>query len=93
MPEPCQTCKGVGSLTCPALLEAEAAFPALVERILADLESYGLGFLRGDVSDFRRVRAETNRSREPYWIRTPNGDGTYRTGIDPVSAELKARFS
>jgi len=74
-------------------LEAESAVPELVERMRADIERYGLGFLRGDVSGFRRVRAETNRTRGPYLIHKPNGDGTYRTEVDPESAELKARFS
>jgi hypothetical protein len=74
-------------------LEAGAAVPDLVERMRADLERYALGFLRGDVSTFHRVRAKTNRTREPYRIHTPNGDGTYRTEVDPDSAELKARFS
>jgi hypothetical protein len=73
-------------------LEAGAAVPDL-ERMRADLESYALEFLQGDLSIFHRVRAETNRSREPYSIRTPNEDGTYRTEADPKSAELKARFS
>ena len=68
-------------------------FQISVERMRADLERYASGFLRGDVSAFHRVRAETNRTREPYRIHTPNGDGTYRTEVDPDSAELKARFS
>jgi hypothetical protein len=75
------------------LLEAGVAVSDLVERMRADLERYASGFLRGDVSAFHRVRAETNRTREPYRIHTPNGDGTYRTEVDPDSAELKARFS
>ena len=75
------------------LLEAGAAVPDLVERMRADLERYALGFLRGEVSTFHRVRANTNRTREPYRIHRPNGDGTYRTEVDPDSAELKARFS
>lgn len=74
-------------------LEAGTVVPDLVERMRADLERYGLEFLRGDLSTFRRVRAETNRSRTPYLIHKPNGDGTYSTEVDPVSAELKARFS
>jgi hypothetical protein len=39
------------------------------------------------------VRAKTNRTRAPYQVHTPNGDGTYSTEVDPDSAELKARFS
>jgi len=74
-------------------LNAAVDVPALVERMRADLERYALGFLRGDLSIFKRVRAEANRTREPYKIRIPNGDGTYRTEVDPDSAELKARFS
>jgi len=73
-------------------LEA-GAVPDLVERMRADLERYASEFLRGDMSTFHRVRAETNRTREPYRIHTPNGDGTYRTEVDPGSADLKARFS
>jgi hypothetical protein len=72
---------------------AEDAVPDLVERMRADLERYAMGFLRGDVSTFHRVRAETNRTREPYRIHTPNGDGRYKTEVDSDSAELKARFS
>jgi hypothetical protein len=74
-------------------LKAAADVPALVERMRADLERYALGFLRGDLSIFKRVRAEANRTREPYKIHIPNGDGTYRTEVDPDSADLKARFS
>jgi hypothetical protein len=74
-------------------LEVEGAVPDLLVRMRADLEAYGLGFLRGDVSAFRRVRAETNRTREPSLIHKPNGDGTYRTEVEPGSAALKARFS
>jgi hypothetical protein len=74
-------------------LKAAADVPALVERMRADLEKYALGFLRGDLSTFVRVRAEANRTRAPYKIHIPNGDGTYRTEVDPDSADLKARFS
>ena len=74
-------------------LEGEESVLELVGRMRMDLESYGLGFLRGDVSTFRRVRAEINRTRAPYTIHKPNGDGTYTTEVEPVSAELKARFS
>jgi len=74
-------------------LEAEATVPGLVERMRADLERHGLWFLQGDVSAFRRVRAEVNRTRAPYMIHEPTGDGTYASEVDPKSAELKARFS
>ncbi len=58
-----------------------------------DLERYALDFLQGDVAVFTAVRARANQARNPYTIHVPNGDGTYRTEIDPVSAALKARFS
>ena len=74
-------------------LEAEAAVLDLVERMRTDLERYGLRFLQGDVSAFRRVRAETNRTRAPYRIHRPIDDGGYASEVDPKSAELKARFS
>jgi|SRR6187399_18058 len=74
-------------------LEGEIAVLDLVGRMRTDLERHGLGFLRGDVSTFRRVRAETNRTRAPYTIHKPNPDGTYAIEVDPASAELKARFS
>lgn len=75
------------------LLDGEATVPELVGRMRADLERYGLEFLRGDVAKFRRVRAETNRAREPYTIHTPNADGTYTSEVDADSAALKTRFS
>jgi hypothetical protein len=74
-------------------LHGEVTVPDLVERMRTDLERHGLQFLRGDVSSFLRVRAETNRARVPYTIHSPNRDGTYTTEVDPTSADLKARFS
>ena len=73
--------------------EAGVAGADVVGRMRADLERHALAFLHGDVSSFRRVRAEMNRGREPYTIHKPNGDGTYRTEVDSESVALKARFS
>ena len=74
-------------------LDSAKEIPAIVERMRVDLERHALDFLRGDLSAFTQVRAETNRAREPYTIHEPTGDGTYRTRVDPTSAALKARFS
>jgi hypothetical protein len=74
-------------------LDPSGQIPALVERMRLDLERYALDFLQGEVAVFTAVRARVNRARNPYTIHVPNGDGTYRTEIDPVSAALKSRFS
>jgi hypothetical protein len=66
---------------------------AVVPRMADDLATFADDFLRGDLSRFRRVRAEQNHQRQPYTISAPNESGTYVTRPDPVSAALKARFS
>lgn len=75
------------------LLAPDADIAALVEQMRKDLEVYAADFLRGDLSLFREVRAQVNQEREPYKIHKPVGDGTYRTEVDPTSADLKSRFS
>jgi hypothetical protein len=74
-------------------LRARPAVRSVVARMRADLRRYALGFLKGNVAAFKRARSKVNRAREPYKIHSPNGDGTYRTEVDPASAALKARFS
>jgi hypothetical protein len=75
------------------LLAPDADIAALVDQMRRDLEIYAADFLRGDLTRFREVRAQVNQEREPYKIHKPVGDGTYRTEVDPTSADLKSRFS
>jgi len=51
------------------------------------------GFLEGDLSVFRKVRARQNREREPYRIFEPAGQGKYAERPDSESERLKERFS
>jgi hypothetical protein len=59
-----------------------------------DLFQYGRGFLSGDLSLFRKIRAEITRSRKPYsiWVPDPK-TGRYREETDEESRQLKERFS
>ena len=75
------------------LIAPDADMAALVAQMRKDLEIYAADFLRGDLNVFREVRAQVNQAREPYKIHKPVGDGTYRTEVDPTSADLKSRFS
>lgn len=65
----------------------------LLEQALSDLVSFEGGFLAGDMTTFRKARSIQNRGREPYMIHEPDDRGAYQTRIDPVSEELKERFS
>jgi hypothetical protein len=67
--------------------------PDTVERMRTDLLSHAVGFLKGDVETFRTLRAEVNRSREPYKIHHPAEQSGYVAETDPVSEALKERFS
>ena len=40
----------------------------VVERVANDLLTHAEPFLRGDLAEFRRARAELNESREPYRV-------------------------
>lgn len=68
-----------------------------LDRILAqmssDLLEHAADFLSGDTRRLVRTRAEQNRDREPYKVYAPQADGTYESNPDPVSQELKQRFS
>jgi hypothetical protein len=70
-----------------------ASVTALIEQAADDLVKYGGGFLSGDTTAFKQARSVQNKSREPYTIHEPDGQGGYRTRIDPESARLKAKFS
>ena len=56
-------------------------------------EQYGDGFLRDDLSLFKRVRGAMNKGREPYQVHSPNSDGTYSTHDDAESSRLKDKYS
>ena len=58
-----------------------------------ELEVFHGGFLDGDLSIFRKVRAQQNREREPYRNFEPVGDGKYVETPDSESERLKERFS
>jgi hypothetical protein len=71
--------------------------PAQIEekiRIIKRLcEQYGDGFLSGDLSLFKKVRAAMNKDREPYKVYSPNSDGTYSMDYDAESSKLKDKYS
>jgi hypothetical protein len=66
--------------------------PRLVAEVRDQLLILGAGFLRGNMTRFRRVRAATNKKREPYRILTPTDGGSYRTEWDSKSDSLRKRF-
>jgi hypothetical protein len=55
-------------------------------------ERFAAGFLAGDTSQFKRVRAELNKGREAYKVYSPSGSG-YSMRLDEVSAKLKDKYS
>jgi len=59
----------------------------------AQLEEFNGGFLEGNLSLFRKVRARQTREREPYRIFEPAGEGKYTERPDSESERLKERFS
>ena len=59
----------------------------------SDLEKYAEGFLMGDLTLFKEVRANQNRSREPYKIYTPDSTGKYSEKYDEESKRLKEKYS
>jgi hypothetical protein len=57
------------------------------------LEKYGGNFLMGDLEQFKKIRAEQNKSREPYKIYTPDETGRYNLSYEKRSSELKEKYS
>jgi hypothetical protein len=67
---------------------------AVLEQAAQDLFTDARDFLSGDLSLFRRIRAELNQERDPYRWHIPDpGTGKYRVLIDEESRRLKERFS
>lgn len=64
-----------------------------LKQALDDLVSFDGGFLEGNMTAFRKARSLQNQGREPYRIHEPDPAGGYKTRFDPVSEELKERFS
>ncbi len=57
------------------------------------LEKYGKAFLSNDLDEFRKLRAEQNKDREPYKIYSPQKDGKYKMEYEKQSNELKEKYS
>jgi hypothetical protein len=57
------------------------------------LERYGQSFLSKDLQQFKKLRAEQNKSREPYKIYTPQKDGMYKMEYEKKSSNLKEKYS
>jgi hypothetical protein len=57
------------------------------------LEKYGKAFLNNDLDEFRKLRAEQNKGREPYKIYSPQEDGKYKMEYEKQSNELKEKYS
>ena len=57
------------------------------------LEQYGKSFLHGDLDQFRKLRAEQNKKREPYRILVPQKDGKRMIQYEKRSSELKEKYS
>ena len=58
-----------------------------------DLLLYGETFLKGDLTIFYKARAKRNKKRQPYKIHTPDEKGVYTTKDDPISTEMKKKYS
>ena len=73
-----------------AVVPDAAAFAGNARR---QLEEFHGGFLDGDLTIFRKVRANQNREREPYKIFEPVRDGKYVERADSESERLRDKFS
>ena len=56
------------------------------------LEKYGLSFINNDLQQFKKLRAEQNKNREPYKIYTPKKEGGYKMEYAKQSSELKKQY-
>jgi len=77
-------------------IEATITSDEIRMKIQANLElckEYGLSFLKNDLSDFHRLRADQNKVREPYKLYAPKGAGKFTVSDDKESAELKKKYS
>ncbi len=57
------------------------------------LEKYGLSFINNDLQQFKKLRAEQNKNREPYKIYTQKKEGGYKMEYDKQSSKLKKQYS
>ena len=57
------------------------------------LEKYGEPFLNNDLDQFRELRAEQNKDREPYKIYVPQADGKYTMEYEKHGSKLKEKYS
>ena len=58
-----------------------------------DLLLYGETFLKGDLTVFYEARKKINKKRQPYKIHYRNEKGVYVTENEPVSVEMKKKYS
>ena len=65
-----------------------------LRNVADELLRYGQTFLRGDLGEFKALRAEVNQTRSPYLIHRPDPvTGQYHAEPDQESAALKERYS
>ena len=77
-------------------IENKISQDEIVQKIKASrelLEKYGKAFLSNDLDEFRKLRAEQNKDREPYKIYFPQKDGKYKMEYEKQSNELKDKYS
>ena len=58
-----------------------------------ELLLYGETFLKGDLTVFYEARKKINKKRQPYKIHYRNEKGVYVTENEPVSVEMKKKYS